>query len=86
MPRFLSAEQMGKIVDTVLAKTKGKKCSDCGGTAFSVEDGFVHFSMINPKIKAVMQIGGPFIPACVLSCSNCGHLDFYSLRGLGLIK
>ena len=58
-------------------------CPFCKGTRFSTTDELATISIA--KNYGNVELG-PFIPAGILVCENCGHMEFFALGALGLLK
>lgn len=74
-----------KFLELMEERTKGRgipSCPFCGGQKFS-----------SPSKVAQMIIGddldalsiGPSVPAGMVICSNCGHIDFFAIGVLGML-
>ena len=64
-------------------REKKVKCPFCGGESFTTTDSLA--AIIVGQDKTNLSLG-PCIPAGMLICTNCGHVDFFSLGVLGLLK
>ena len=59
------------------------KCPFCGSKNFSATDSLAAIMISQDKDNLSL---GPCIPSGMLICTNCGHIDFFSLGVLGLLK
>ena len=70
-----------------LSKKMGKRdvpnCPFCRGQKFTTTDQIATISIT--KNYGNVELG-PFIPTGMLVCENCGHIDFFALGALGLLK
>lgn len=74
-----------KFIEKLNEKMAGRNlpnCPYCGGTNFSVTDSVA--SILIGKDLSSISIG-PSIPAGVVVCTNCGHIDLFALGALGLL-
>ena len=74
------------FIDAIMKKTNGfkmVKCPICGGNQFTTTEEFA--SIIIGKDYHSINLG-PSVPAGMIICQNCGHMDFFSLGILGLIN
>ncbi len=62
---------------------KIRRCPYCGNEKFSSPEQFATI-LINDDLLALNL--GPSIPAGILVCENCGHIDFFALGALGLLN
>ena len=58
-------------------------CPYCGGQTFTSTDKFATI-LIGEDIHSINL--GPSIPSGILVCANCGHIEFFALGSLGLLK
>ncbi len=58
------------------------RCPYCGGNHFSSTDKFATI-LLGDDFKSIEL--GQSIPAGILVCENCGHIEFFALGGLGLL-
>lgn len=74
-----------KFVEKLNEKIGGKNlpdCPYCGGKKFTVTDSVA--SILIGKDLTSISIG-PSIPAGVVVCTNCGHIELFALGALGLL-
>lgn len=57
-------------------------CPFCGGEEYTTTQNFASF-IIGDELSNVCL--GPNIPAGMLVCQNCGHIDFFALGALDLL-
>lgn len=72
------------FIKTISQKTEGKNiiCPVCGGTKFTSTE-YLSSVLIGTDTKDLNL--GPTIPAGMLICQKCGHIDFFALGALGLL-
>ena len=58
------------------------QCPYCGGQQFTTTDSLA--SILIGKEPNGIAIG-PFIPAGMIICQKCGHIEFFALGALGLM-
>ncbi len=59
------------------------KCPFCGKSNFTTTENIAAIFISDD----IMHINlGPNIPAGMVICENCGHIDFFALGSLGFIK
>lgn len=58
-------------------------CPYCGGNKFTSTDSFASI-IIGKELDNVSL--GPSIPAGMLICEACGHVEFFALGALGLLN
>ena len=58
-------------------------CPFCKGTEFITSDSY---AVITTASNIPFVTLSPDIPAAMIICEKCGHIDFFSLRVLGLLK
>lgn len=59
------------------------KCPFCGSKNFTATDSLAAIMISQDRDNLSL---GPCIPSGMLICTNCGHIDFFSLGVLGLLK
>ena len=59
------------------------KCSICGGNSFTTPDDYT--SLLSQNDFSNLSIGRN-VPAAMIVCKQCGHIEFFSLGILGLLK
>jgi hypothetical protein len=82
---------MSKYVPNEFITALGKKmngiqipdCSYCGGKKFTSTDKFANI-IIGEELGGINL--GPNIPCGMVVCENCGHIEFFALGSLGLLK
>lgn len=58
-------------------------CPYCGGKKFTTTRNFATI-LIGDDTKNISL--GPNIPAGIVVCENCGHMEFFAMGSLGLLK
>ncbi len=58
-------------------------CPYCGGVKFTTTDSMANI-LLN-KDLGTLNIG-PSMPCGMIICENCGHVEFFALGMLGLLK
>ena len=58
-------------------------CPFCGGNEFSAIDSYATL-IINTDLNQVNI--GPNIPAGIVVCNKCGHMEFFALGALGMLS
>lgn len=58
-------------------------CPYCGGQEFTTTEKFATI-LIGDDLGSVSL--GPSIPSGIIVCEKCGHIDFFALGALGLLK
>lgn len=71
------------LTKTIGGEGKIPKCPICGGQSFTTTDNMASILIGNDMDSVSI---GPTIPAGMAICNKCGHIDFYALGVLGLIK
>lgn len=67
-------------------KIKGQSipdCPYCGGKKFTTTKSFATI-LTGDDTKNISL--GPNIPAGMVVCENCGHIEFFAMGALGLLK
>lgn len=57
-------------------------CPFCGGRNYTTTDSLA--TILITKDKSSIDIG-PTVPSGMMICTQCGHIDFFSLGALGLM-
>ena len=82
MRKFESREFLNALDE----RTKGHAiptCPYCGGTDLAVSSKVAKV-IIDEDIDAISI--GPTIPSGLIVCKKCGHLNFFAIGALGLLK
>ena len=58
-------------------------CPYCGGEKFTTTDKFATL-IIGDDVKSLEL--GPSIPSGMIICENCGHIEFFALGSLDLLR
>lgn len=75
-----------EFIDALRKKVNGRdvpNCPYCGGDKFTTTDKFATL-IIGNDVKSFEL--GPSIPSGMIICENCGHVEFFALGSLGLLK
>lgn len=75
-----------KFVEAMNEKMSGRgipACDYCGGIQFTTTDKLSNI-IIGDELDSVSL--GPTIPAGMIICENCGHIEFFALGALGLLQ
>lgn len=75
-----------KFISKLGEKVKGRdipNCPYCGGEKFTTTEKFATI-LIGEDLENVNL--GPSIPTGMLICENCGHVEFFALGSLGMLK
>ena len=73
------------FINALVAKTNGRGipiCPYCGGNQFTSTDKLASV-FIGDELDGINL--GPTIPAGMVICENCGHLELFALGALGLL-
>lgn len=81
----MSKYEPQKFIDALSQKTPNKQliCPYCGGGQFTTPEEFASI-LINKEMSSINI--GPTIPAGMIVCSKCGHIDFFALGALNLLE
>ena len=60
----------------------GYKCPICKNTAFSVQANYTTILLSESLDEIQLK---SFVPAAIVICKHCGHIDLFSLFELGVI-
>ena len=75
-----------EFINALTEKMNGKsfpECPICGGEKFTSTENYVTL----PISKDLGDVRlGPNIPTGMVICENCGHMEFFALGVLNLIK
>ena len=78
----LSPEQIETIKEWLDDKRKNPSCTSCGKNVWSVSD---RTWELRPFFGGGLNVGGgPLIPVCIITCSNCGHMVFFNALLIGI--
>lgn len=80
----LLPEERAEFSTWLNEKTKPQPCVFCGKNAWVVGDSAVNLFLYYGD--AGLQFGGPTIPAFLVYCANCGHIEFFSPVVMKLVK
>lgn len=59
------------------------QCRFCGGNRFTTTDSMATI-LIGKELNAVSI--GPSVPAGMIVCEKCGHIEFFALGAIGLLQ
>lgn len=60
-----------------------RSCPHCGGSKFTTTSQVAKI-IVGENIDGINL--GPIIPAGMLICENCGHIDFFAIGALGMLN
>ena len=74
-----------EFINALMQKTSNRQltCPICQGTQFTTTEDFATI-IISKDYEGITL--GPSIPSGMAICQNCGHIDFFALGALGLLK
>ncbi len=78
-----SAEKFIKSIARKTGDAKESVCSSCGCTEFVTINAFVSLPTGEDFVAATL---GTAIPAGILICKRCGHIELFALGTLGLLQ
>ena len=82
----MSKYNPNEFIAALGAKMNGRNvpnCPYCGGEKFTTTQSFATI-LIGDDSKNISL--GPNIPAGMIVCENCGHIEFFAMGSLGLLK
>lgn len=82
----MSKYNPNEFIAALGAKMNGRNvpnCPYCGGGKFTTTQSFATI-LIGDDTKNINL--GPNIPAGMIVCENCGHIEFFAMGSLGLLK
>ena len=82
----MSKYNPNEFIAALGAKMNGRNvpnCPYCGGKKFTTTQSFATI-LIGDDSKNISL--GPNIPAGMIVCENCGHIEFFAMGSLGLLK
>lgn len=82
MDKYNSSEFIEKVTERI-GKKGTPTCPFCGGQRFNAPTQFATL-LIGEKLDGISI--GPNIPAGILVCENCGHIELFALGTLGLLN
>ena len=74
-----------KFISALASKrnnTPFPKCAYCGGERFTTTDRYATI-LIGTDLDNINI--GPSIPAGIIICENCGHIELFAVGSLGLL-
>lgn len=81
----MKAFESEKFIDRVsnqMTKKPFPPCRFCGGNSFTTTDSMATI-LIGKDLDTVSL--GPSIPAGMVICKKCGHIEFFALGALGML-
>lgn len=80
----MSKYEPQKFIDALSQKVPQKQlvCPYCGGVQFTTTQDFASI-LIGKELSGISL--GPNIPAGIIVCQKCGHMDFFALGALNLL-
>jgi len=82
----MSKYNPNEFIGALSQKMNGRgfpNCPYCGGKNFTTTKSFATI-LIGEDTKNINL--GPNIPAGMVVCENCGHMEFFAMGSLGLLK
>jgi ribosomal protein L37E len=75
-----------QIISKLREKGAILPCQRCGKSEFTIMDGYFN-APINAELQNNLIVGGPVIPTVIITCNNCGCLNYHAvgLLNLGLL-
>jgi hypothetical protein len=75
-------EHRENITKRLQERGVNRPCPRCGGTQFSLIDGYAVFGMVDRLEDEGVQ---NLIPSVCVACTKCGYLTWHALGPLGLM-
>lgn len=72
-----------KEIEKRIVNGKVPQCRYCGGNKFTTTESMASI-LIGKETNAISI--GPSVPAGMIVCEKCGHVDFFALGVLGLLQ
>ena len=82
MPKKYDSQEFVQSLTKKLTNFKFAQCPYCGGSDFTTTPDYA--SIIVSDDFSGLQIGNS-IPAGLVICKKCGHIEFFALGALGLM-
>lgn len=82
----MSKYNPNEFIAALVKKMNGREipdCPYCGGDKFTTTQNFATI-LIGDETKNIRL--GPNIPAGMIICENCGHMELFAMGSLGLLK
>ena len=70
-------------IESRINNSRVPQCRYCGGNKFTTTDSMASV-LIGKDLNAISI--GPSIPSGMIVCEKCGHIEFFALGALGLLK
>lgn len=80
--KFNPDEFITKISEK-LVNHKMPACPCCGGEHFTTTENYIAHIASNDLANVNMNV---HVPAGMIICENCGHIEFFALGALGLLN
>ncbi|NCB74780.1 MAG: hypothetical protein EOM51_08575 [Clostridia bacterium] len=77
---FLSEADRKFVVDELNKRIKMPVCPFCGSNSYTLIDGANRVVLQDNLME--FNISGKNIPVIIISCSNCGHLDYFAIKAI----
>ena len=81
---LLTKEQSESIIKVLKERGASKPCPRCGGTSFSLMDGYSTQPVQATQTGVVL--GGQILPFVTVICNKCGYMSQHALGVLGLME
>lgn len=81
---LLTKEQSESIIKVLEERGATKPCPRCGGTSFSLADGY--FAQSVQATQTGIVLGGQILPSVTVICNKCGYMSQHALGVLGLMQ
>ena len=81
--RKYNTDEFVNALTQKMGKQEVPTCPFCQGKKFTTTEQLATISIA--KNYGNVELG-PFIPAGMLVCENCGHIEFFALGALGLLN
>ena len=72
-----------KALEQKMQERSIPNCPYCGGSKFTTTQNFATI-LIGEDTENISL--GPNIPTGMIICENCGHMEFFAMGALGLLK
>ena len=82
MNKFDSDEFL-KVLDKKFKGRELPNCPFCGGQKYTTVSQYANI-VVNDNFEGLEL--GTTIPSGIIVCENCGHIEFFALGALGMLK
>ncbi len=82
----MSSYKPNDFINALIPQINGKQvpnCRYCGGSNFTTTEDFATI-LVGKEMNSISI--GPSIPAGMLVCEKCGHIEFFALGALGILN